>query len=1617
MLEPNITRGQIAIDPRNGVLFYKDGSGNLMKTTLSFNQDTYTNVSTDDTVTFSNNVVIDGNLTVNGDTVTVNVSQLSIEDNILILNSNVTGTPTQNAGIEIERGNLPNVSIRWNEPSEQWEYTNDGTTYAAIGSGGGGGGSTAYINDIGDVVTTTAVNGEYLKYDGTYWRNATITLGTNTSGNYVQSLVAGTGVTLSNNSGEGSQPTIAIGQDVSTGATPTFGRVIAPLTGNVSGNLTGNVTGNVTGNLTGNVTGNLTGNITGDVTGTVSSISNHGINDLSDVTISGQANGDFLRYQNGSWINDAVNLSTDTVGNYVQNLVAGTGVSITNNTGEGSTPTVAIGQSVGTSDTVTFNVVNADLTGDVTGTVSDISNHGINDLSDVVISGQTNGDFLRYQSGSWINDAVNLSTDTIGDYVAKLAAGTGITITNNSGEGATPNIAFSGSIDSVSDVVITSAHDGETLIYNGTNWVNSSYPTGEPTGHEDKTQSVISFDEGNRRFSIGPASTSFVIWNQGKRYVKTTTETIDIPDTSATYYIYYNSSGQLSYKTSFFDLESEAPVAYVYWNEVDNKCYFFADERHGITMDWATHEYLHRTRGAAIASGFGANGYTLVGDGTNNNDIQIDIANGTFFDEDLEVAITNSATPTANTWQQRLQDGGAYIPVMYRTNNHWFKDVATAYPLKKGTNRPTYNLNTAGTWSTPEIANNRWGISWIIATNNLNEPIICILGQEEYSSTNNAEEAIWEDLNLDGFPIVEFRPLYKIIYFTSNSYSNFAKAKFTHVTDLRRVISSGSGVPSVPVSDHGNMTGLSDDDHTQYLTEERHNSLDHSSAMSSVVLDDISNIAAPSPSSGDFLKYNGTDWVNDPINLGTDTTGSYIQSLVAGTGVTVSNNSGEGATPTISIGQDVSTGATPSFSRVFADLTGDVTGTVSDISNHSINDLNDVVTVLSYEIGDTGPAGGIIFITPSTVGNTTGKYFEAAPASSEVSRTWASSSNGNTFVSGADGVLLDTGKQNTFDIAAQSGNTSENSAAVYASQYSLNGYSDWFLPSLGELIKLYENRLLVGGFEEAVYWSSSEGEDANAAYIHYSFNLGGETGAYNKLNSPVHVRPIRSFMAAAINGEFFKYNGTSWVNSSIDLGTDTTGNYVKSLVSGTGISISNNSGEGATPSIALNASLNDLTDATMTGATPNQVLAYNGTAWTNTTVGDYWNKVNGNNNASYGPSVLISANSNSYNNVGIGEGVLPLLTEGDSNIAIGVNALNKVVDSDENIAIGKSALANATGNYNIAIGGGALFSYNNLWAGSVAIGHQSALYTTGLGTTSVGYSTLRSNTTGEYHCAFGYASLYSNTTGTSNVAFGAISSEFNTTGSYNTAIGTGALRNNISGSYNVAIGYYAGIDETGSNKLYIANSSTSNPLIYGDFSTSLLRVNGSLEVTSSLSLTGSNGIIFEGATPNTHETTLNVVEPTEDRTILLPNASGTLSLEDNTAWTSYTPTITADGGGFALNNGTLTGRYKQVGKTVFFKLKFVFGSTTTAGSGHWNFSLPVTAYDSDFTFSASILDDGVAWHGGIGNGNYTGSTSNFVVITTSPSASITTWVPVGNGGPFTWGTADNITVSGSYEAA
>jgi hypothetical protein len=121
-------------------------------------------------------------------------------------------------------------------------------------------------------------------------------------------------------------------------------------------------------------------------------------------------------------------------------------------------------------------------------------------------------------------------------------------------------------------------------------------------------------------------------------------------------------------------------------------------------------------------------------------------------------------------------------------------------------------------------------------------------------------------------------------------------------------------------------------------------------------LDGLTDVTAPSPSSGDFLKYNGSAWVNDPINLSTDTTGDYVAALVAGTGITVSNNSGEGATPTIALtnssitinGTSISLGSTGTITAAAGTLTGSTLASgVTSSSLTSVGILNNLVATTS----------------------------------------------------------------------------------------------------------------------------------------------------------------------------------------------------------------------------------------------------------------------------------------------------------------------------------------------------------------------------------------------------------------------------------------------------------------------------------------------------------------------------------------------------------------------------------------------------------------------------------------------------------------------------------------------
>ena len=83
-----------------------------------------------DNVTVDGDLTVDGNLTVSGSVTYINTETLTIEDNIVLFNADQTGTPQVDAGIEIERGDLPNSSLYWDESEQEWAVDSGSAQYA-----------------------------------------------------------------------------------------------------------------------------------------------------------------------------------------------------------------------------------------------------------------------------------------------------------------------------------------------------------------------------------------------------------------------------------------------------------------------------------------------------------------------------------------------------------------------------------------------------------------------------------------------------------------------------------------------------------------------------------------------------------------------------------------------------------------------------------------------------------------------------------------------------------------------------------------------------------------------------------------------------------------------------------------------------------------------------------------------------------------------------------------------------------------------------------------------------------------------------------------------------------------------------------------------------------------------------------------------------------------------------------------------------------------------------------------------------------------------------------------------------------------------------------------------
>jgi sulfur transfer complex TusBCD TusB component (DsrH family) len=122
------------------------GTENEVEVSGSGSESANITIGLPDNVTLGGNLVVSGNLTVSGSTTYLNTETLTVEDNIVLLNSGVTGVPSTNAGLEIERGDSSNTSLIWNESTDSWSATNDGTNYHAL--------ARKYVENVGNSAST-----------------------------------------------------------------------------------------------------------------------------------------------------------------------------------------------------------------------------------------------------------------------------------------------------------------------------------------------------------------------------------------------------------------------------------------------------------------------------------------------------------------------------------------------------------------------------------------------------------------------------------------------------------------------------------------------------------------------------------------------------------------------------------------------------------------------------------------------------------------------------------------------------------------------------------------------------------------------------------------------------------------------------------------------------------------------------------------------------------------------------------------------------------------------------------------------------------------------------------------------------------------------------------------------------------------------------------------------------------------------------------------------------------------------------------------------------------------------------------------------------------------------
>lgn len=378
----------------------------------------------------------------------------------------------------------------------------------------------------------------------------------------------------------------------------------------------------------------------------------------------------------------------------------------------------------------------------------------------------------------------------------------------------------------------------------------------EPTGFLDREETSIDFDPNTREFTLTPTNGSTEAWVRGKRIYIPSTLSITISDTPGNHFIYLDdqSNGQLLERNGNQGftpdlLQQFALIAAIYWSPDHQVAASIEDHRHGIGMNGATLYYFDETIGITRIEGLGLDNINADQSGNDDEHTQFSVNSGLIRNKDLREEIVDGDFQTLSP--------AAQIPIIFRegSNGEWNLKEATDFPvIESGTagfdgtdDRPAWNQNDQGTWQLSTVPRQDYYLMHYFAVPDIRHHIVGVVGQATYHDPRDAESEAATELALLQLPFKNALPIGSVIFETRSQYNNPAKSRIrklengNNYIDWRTVTSLNVAISGAGVTDHGLLNGLEDDDHPQYLNEERGDARYYTQSE----VDDLVDISSP----------------------------------------------------------------------------------------------------------------------------------------------------------------------------------------------------------------------------------------------------------------------------------------------------------------------------------------------------------------------------------------------------------------------------------------------------------------------------------------------------------------------------------------------------------------------------------------------------------------------------------------------------------------------------------------------------------------------------------------------------------------------------------------------------